>query len=129
MIAIASPTGSLLRAIPDHTDRVFGFHRLFGFISEEAAVERLRNRKAHGLSNRRAEWLFRFKLSPKSSGFDVAALAGCKANALGDGSWQLISAHGTYVVASQAELDVESITSKEEEGSSKWLLLFAIVFF
>ncbi len=129
MIAIAAANGNLIRAIPANTERTFGFHRLFGFISEEACEQRLRNRKAHGLSIKRSEWLFRFKLSPKSQGWEVAALEGCTAKAVGDGSWQLTSPQGTYTVAQSAVLNAELAAETRDEKNSRWLFLFALLFF
>jgi hypothetical protein len=131
MIAIANANGAFLRAIPGTVERVFGFHTLFGFISEEAAAQRTHNRKSHGLRNTRGQFLFRFKLDPKSSStFDVAAVDGCTATAIDNGKWQLVSSMGTFLVAPSAALDTSGIAlSENDDRSSRWLLIVAMLFF
>ncbi len=130
MIAIANAQGDLIRAIPLGAEGAFGFHRLFGFISEKASAQRLNNRKAHGLSNRRSEWLFRFNLKKENDTVRVAALEGCTASAMEDGTWQLKSPQGTFLVTSSAELaDDHFPEDHENEVGRKWVLLFALLFF
>ena len=130
MIAIANANGSFLRAIPGPVERTFGYHRLFGFISQEACEQRLRNRKAHGLRTSRAEWLFRFKLQPHGDSFGVSALDGCTASSVKNGTWQLVSNYGTFLVAPSADLDTSHIEKIEnDDRSSRWLLILSILFF
>lgn len=131
MIAIANAGGEFLRAVPGTAERVFGFHNLFGFISEEAAEQRLRNRKAHGLRSSRAQFLFRFRLQPKTAdSFNVAALDGCTATAVGNGVWQLVTGQGTFTVAPSADMDTSHIElSENDDRSSRWLLIVSMLFF
>lgn len=129
MIAIATADGGFLRAIPETAERVFGFHRLFGFISEEACAERLKNRKAHGLRTSRGQWLFRFKVQPKGNSWEVAALDGCVSKALPDGRYELAASLGKFLLAPSAVLEIPPVVSDESEKRSSRLLLWAAVAF
>ncbi len=129
MIAIATHSGDFLRAIPGDAERILGFHNLFGFISEEAAQERVRNRKHHGLKSHRGQFLFRFKLKPVGKKFEVTALENCTAKAVANGNWELASNQGTFLVAPSAELAVPVPAVENDEQSSRWLLAVAVLFF
>jgi hypothetical protein len=130
MIAIANSSGSFLRTIPANEERIFGLHRLFGFISEEACEERLRNRKSHGLKTGRAEWFFRFRLEPKTGGWGLLPVDGCSTKAVGNGSWQIVAPQGTYLVSPSATLDIPAAIGEESESNSKrWFLSAAALFF
>ncbi len=129
MIAIANSDGAFLRAIPEANLRTFGLHRLFGFISEEACEARMRNRKSHGLKSHRAEWLFRFRLEPKGSAWGVSPIEGCETKAVGNGSWQVISPQGTFVVSPSAELTPEfHVPVEHDEKTRKTLFIAALLF-
>lgn len=129
MIAIANADGGFLRAIPEITQRTFGFHRLFGFISEEAATARLRNRKAHGLKSGRAEWLFRFRLEPKGASWGVAPVEGCETKAVGNGSWQIVAPQGTYLVSPSADLAPDFHVPVENDEKTRKIITIASILF
>ncbi|MBY0371884.1 hypothetical protein K2X33_14460, partial [bacterium] len=129
MISISRAGGAFLKTIPATEGKVFGFHRLFGFVSEETCQARLRNRKAHGLHSHRSQWLFRFQIQNKGSQWNVAALEGCNAS-LHDGVWTLTSAVGDFVFGPSEAAAVELAVEKQEDtGSNRWFLLFALLFF
>jgi len=130
MISVAKENGSFLKTIPSSGERVFGFHRLFGFVSEESCEARLRNRKAHGLTTRRAEWLFRFKIVPQGAGFNIASLEGCTANAGSAGTWTLSSAVGNFILGpSEASAVTVPAVQVDESPVNRWFLIFAMLFF
>ena len=130
MISIAKANGSFIKTFPVTGERTFGFHRLFGLVSEEACDSRLRNRKAHGLSTRRGEWLFRFKVTPTGSGLTVAPVDGCTAVAAAAGTWTLKSALGEFTLGPSAESAVEVYADAQAPAkSNRWFLLFALLFF
>jgi hypothetical protein len=106
MIAIATMDGKLLRAIPEGGDATYGFHQLFGFISEKGCEERLENRKRHGLRTGRSGWLCQFKLqNTREKEFNVAGVADCSVKRAKDGAWEIISEQGHFRVIRQADLD------------------------
>ncbi len=129
MIAIANASGDFLRAIPETTEKIFGYHRLFGFISEEACAERLNNRKSHGLKVNRAEWLFRFRLQPFAGAWQLVAIDGCSANAASGGAWEIQSKVGRFLVSPSAELAAARSESSTEEGNLNRLLIGLVTLF
>ncbi len=128
MITISTENGSLVRVLGKKTE-TYGFHRLFGFVSETAGQQRAANRKMHGLSASDSGWLCRFQVVAPQSGSGAAAIAiqgveGCKIKKLSDASWELFTDVGNFVVAQAvAEADPLRIGSlKEDERETKiWL--------
>lgn len=125
MIAITSEKGALLRALPDLEKTTFGFHPLFGFISEEAANARLAHRKLHGLDTRR-QWLCRFRVQRESSHWTVQAVEGCEAVPLEETRWQLRTSLGNYYVTDKAFVDTVRVPTTTEEKETVWKIVLAV---
>lgn len=122
MIAIATMDGSLLRAIPEGSDAVYGFHRLFGFISQKGAEERIENRKRHHLRTGRDEWFCQFQLKDTAAkDFAVTGVSDCSVKRATDGTWEIDSANGKFRVVRQAELDQArlAIPTDEDKGVNR----------
>jgi hypothetical protein len=129
MIAIANASGDFLRAIPENTEKIFGYHRLFGFISEQACAERLSNRRSHGLKVSRAEWLFRFRLQPLAGAWKLVAIEGCSATPASNGTWELHSKVGNFLVSPSAALAATGAELTSDEGNLNRLLAASITLF
>jgi len=132
MISIANENGALLRVFPTPEGKVLGYHRLFGFISEEAAQDRARNRKAHGLSLNGDQWLCRFDVQPGEKGAYVFGKnLGCEIKAASKGTWNLNTNFGKFQMVQEAEVDPERLGISEEEKEERkpwWLLIGALPF-
>jgi len=124
MIAITAENGSLLRALPDLESAIFGFHPLFGFVSEGAASERLKNRKLHGLDETRSWWC-RFRLELGSSDWSIHPVDGCEAIPVGKARWQLSTSFGKFFITDQAFVDVARVPEARDEKETAWKVILA----
>lgn len=142
MIAVATENGSLLRVIAQSPESLgsaalstFGFHRLFGFISQAAAEDRVRSRERHGLSHRHNQWLCRFQIQPSKGSFQLKPLENCQASAVSDGTWKLITPTGVFSVTNQqAQVAPARLAEATYEDDHLWIplavaaLMLVIVF-
>ena len=133
MIAIANRDGSLIKSIPFTGEMEFGFHSLFGFVSQASAEDRIQSRKLRGLQvSAAAGWLCRFRVShveaaDTAGGWEIQALDGCEARRVLDAGWTLETPVGSFrlseclpTVASNAELAEHS-----RDRSATWIGLAA----
>ena len=68
MIALAASNGRLLKVLSgDSSPSPYGFHQVFGWISENDLVNRLHRRQIQGLKTT-GDWLFKFIYSVKADG-------------------------------------------------------------
>jgi hypothetical protein len=101
MIAIESENGELIKVLKNVMEGEFGFHRSYGFISKERAVERTLARKRQAYDFTNDEWLCSFKLSSAENSFAVSQLAGCEA-VKGNNGWSLKTPMGAFSLSSVA---------------------------
>lgn len=95
MIAIADETGALLKTFLNTKEQTFGFHRLFGFLSETNATAREHIRKRRGLKADRANWKCRFAFTDSG---ELKALEGCQAKKIKNGQWNLETGFGSFQI-------------------------------
>ena len=127
MIAIANSEGNLVKRLhPPAAGAIYGFHRLFGFISEADAIGRARNRKLHHLSLKHNEWICRFHVTPTSDGWRAKALEGCTVSA------DSVQFQGkTFYFSEQSTANLHVIAPTPEPDSQTWkasVLLASLVF-
>jgi hypothetical protein len=100
MIAVSSEGGNLIRLLSakagdgSASSSIFGFHPVFGFISQEAVVGRLHARKGKGLRTRES-WKCQFE----HDGSGLRAVSNCQIRKIGDDSWTLITEFGNFVLS------------------------------
>jgi hypothetical protein len=132
MITISSDQG-LVRVLGKNP-ATYGFHRMFGFISESAGHERAMNRKMHGLKSYENEWLCRFKVEAGTGGAATISLQGldnCEIKKITDASWELLTGFGHFVV-SFASAEAHPVRlgglEKREREPRVWLGAMALSF-
>jgi len=87
----------------------FGLHRMLGWISPDAAAERLglqarsgRSRARRALASGDSQWLCRFELRRDGGTPTLASLDSCRVFPKGEGVWNVHTPAGTLEVASAA---------------------------
>lgn len=128
MISIATEQGSLLKVLPDFSgEKDFGFHNLFGFVSESAAEERARTRKRAGLralpSGTDRAWRFNFRLKQNGGKIEIQNSKNCSAESLKDGSWKLKTENGNYVL-SAGPLAATPMVAEVDFEDKTWTRIF-----
>lgn len=126
MIAITAENGSLLRGLPDVDGAVFGFHPLFGFVSEEAATTRLKHRKLHGIEESR-KWLCRFRLETGSPDWTIHAMENCEVIPVGAARWQLRTEFGKFYITDKAFVDAGRVPKAPEEKDTTFRIVLGIL--
>ncbi len=126
MIAVATEQGSLLRVLGQSAEALsneaFGFHRLFGFISQSAAEDRLKSRERHGLSPRHNQWLCKFQIQPSKGSFQLTKLDNCQASAVNADTWKLITPNGVFSITNQqAEVAAGRLATHVHEKDRPWI--------
>ncbi len=136
MISIAAENGGLLKVLPEwNGEREFGFHGLFGFVSEATAESRSKSRKRAGLKSKDSAWRFNFRIKQSNGKFEVQAARNCSVEPLKDGAWKIKTESANYVLSS-ATLAAVPLVSSQEEKDTSWkkigivaLLLISILAF
>lgn len=133
MIAITMNDGTLLRGGLPLDGRRFGFHRIFGFISEAACSDRAMRRERAGLPSYREEWLCRFTLEAadgNSTPWRVADVENAKSEQLADGTWKLLTDFGNFLISDRSEVDDGRVTGAAARpvNSVRPALLLAVLF-
>jgi hypothetical protein len=126
MITITSEKGSLVRVLSSGS-AVYGFHKLFGFVSETAGQQRATNRKMHGLKAKDSDWICKFRVVDGSSGaaaLAIQGLNGCEIKKLSDASWELFTEFGNFILSlASAEADPVRLggLGESEPESKVWI--------
>jgi hypothetical protein len=133
MIAIANSEGSLLKLISG--DEIhYGFHQIFGFISESRSQERSRAKKLNlgkRISNSESRWDYRFKVLKGESTVEIQAQDNCTAKKVSNNEWLLdtpsgsLKIFGTPTQAQVIMLDEQATKDK----FSRYILLFLLLLF
>lgn len=128
MISISSDSGQLLKAVPWENGKVIGYHRLYGFVSEQAFNERRQNRKRHGFRVKDESLDFQFKIGGSSEdAFLIEAAENCELSALED-KWILRTAIGEYEIAKLSSVDKLPVdTLKYERDRAPWIALALVM--
>jgi len=86
----------------------FGLHRMLGWVSQEASVERLKFQARSGRTKARraiqddSQWLCRLELKNDGKGSSLASLDSCRVFPKADGLWSIHTPVGTLEVARTA---------------------------
>ena len=96
MISVQTMDGDLIKVINTKQNLTFGFHRLFGLISEDKANKRVEVRKRQGFEFTNHEWLFNFSLIVDGDRFNLKALNDCQVKKVKENNFKLITPHGEF---------------------------------
>lgn len=119
MIAIKSPDGFLVKVIQAKGDIQYGFHQLFGFISEDKANQRIDQRQRRGFEFSQDNWDCRFELIRSDDNIAVKSIENCKVERKGD-TWVLETPRGIFNIGNYAEGEfLDTLIEQEDENS--WL--------
>lgn len=105
MIIIQSKEGELVRVIKEVTNTSYGFHKLFGFMTETNANERLKARKRNHFEFNQNEWLCQFNISESDNGIDLTNLKNCMVNKVKEGL-ELVTPNGEFILTKSAQAGV-----------------------
>ena len=120
MIAIKSPDGFLVKVIQASGDIQYGFHQLFGFISEDKAKTRLDQRARQGFEFSQDAWDCKFELIKTEDRIELKPLQNCKAVQAEDNSWQLETPRGVFNIGNYADGEfLDTLIEQDDENS--WL--------
>jgi hypothetical protein len=120
MIAIETLDGELVRIIKTVDQIDLGFHKLFGFISEDRAKKReeVRQRQGHDFTTK--DWLCQFKIVAVGKEIKFSNLKSCKAEKLKDNSWKLTTPNGDFKFSNTSTAVISDSLTEEHDGNS-WL--------
>ena len=133
MIAIETFDGELVKVIKDSGKAQFGFHKLFGFISEEKANKRIQVRKKQGFEFENNQWDCHFNMKITDKGLSLLDFASCSAEKIEDNIWKLVTPKGDFKITNNPTATVAEILEFEDDNA-KWmnkfteLILLAIFF-
>lgn len=148
LFAFSTSEGKLLKVFKqdehsiESTDTIFGFHPLFGWLSENAFNQRLHRRNSYGLSKKEDTiklWNPLFLISFKK-GFPSLLDSNSNIEKVNDEKWKLQTPFGTLFISSGNEALAQTMNDhrmtgaipKTDENSKKAILialLFLAIFF
>jgi hypothetical protein len=119
MISIQTSDGDLIKVLQNISNTEFGFHKLFGFTSEEKANKRLEYRKRLSYDYSSDDWNFKFKIQSKKDSWELTNLVGCEANKMKDG-WSLNTPQGVFNLVSASTGTINPIL-EDHEDKNEWM--------
>ncbi len=145
-LALANEQGALIKLIPasllQDGATTFGFHRVFGWISESGSKARLAQRRRNGLRDQSetSPWIYRFEIAQAKKGVSVRGLERCEALQNSNSNWTLVTEQGQFQIfphsgeslalspLSSSGVQVESGDQSLKKGFLASILL-ALIFF
>ena len=98
MISIQTTDGQLIKNLSNFSGGTFGFHKLFGFISELRAKERIVTRKRRYFDYTSDSWNFSFDLKRCGNDYEFKNLMNCEITSKDQGGWILNSQVGSFEI-------------------------------
>jgi len=120
MITIETMDGHLVKVIKDATSHNFGFHKLFGFTTEESAEKRFTARKRKGFEFNTDVWHCKFSMTQVDKVIKINSLDSCSTEPLDSGVWKITTPLGDFKVSNLSS----AIISDEliyEHDSNQWM--------
>jgi outer membrane biosynthesis protein TonB len=111
-LVLRNESGSLLKVLSNppsgsgESRLEFGLHRMLGWVSQQASMERLKLQSRSGRARARraldddSQWLCRFELKNDGKGSTLSSLDSCRVFPKADGLWNIHTPVGTLEVAS-----------------------------
>ena len=119
MISIQTADGDLVKVLQNISNTEFGFHKLFGFTSEDKANKRLESRKRQAYDYSSNDWKFKFNIKSNKDSWELTNLVGCEARKMGDG-WSLDTPQGIFKLVNSAGGKVSPIL-EDPIDSNEWM--------
>jgi hypothetical protein len=120
MITVETLDGELVKVFKTVDEINLGFHRLFGFISEDKALQREETRQRQGFDFTRTDWHCKFSVKLNKRKLQFSNLDGCKAVELGDNAWKLLTPTGDFKFSNISSAQVADFLT-EEHDSHSWM--------
>ena len=117
---ITAEDGRFVKALTGAEEGSFGFHKLFGFISEQGADSRLKSRRRRGILHSKSEWAFKFSITRKkdAGNWSMDALKNCQIDGLGADRWEISSKCGKFLFSHVGAVNLP-ILDIVKKGSDK----------
>ena len=131
MIITAQKDGRFIKALTGAEEGSFGLHSIFGFISEQGAMDRFKSRRRRGIFYDSPRWKFLFSIfKDKDGGLQMKSLDNCRIKSLNMDQWRLESPFGNFLFSHAGAVNVPSleIIEKEPDLSGSRIALVTILF-
>ncbi len=120
MIAIKTEEGFLVKVIQNNENLKYGFHKVFGFISEDKAHKRLDIRSRQGFEFTNNHWDCQFELVRSGEGFSLKSLNDCKVEKISEKEWKLETPRGVFNIGNYSAGEfLDCLNAQDDENS--WL--------
>lgn len=129
MITVETLDGELVKVFKTVDEINLGFHRLFGFISEDKAYLREEARQRQGFDFTDTSWHCRFSVKLNKSKLQFNNLKDCKAVDMGDNAWRLSTPTGDFKLSNISSAQVADFLTQEHDSNSwmnratEWIML------
>ena len=119
MISIQTMDGELVKVLNNFNQGTFGFHKLFGFISEDKAIKRITTRKRQAFDYTSDQWNFSFKIIKVKNDYKFEQLVNCKLISTTKEGWVLKSPQGSFKFSKShvTSIDIPSLEVDRTTGS------------
>ncbi len=119
MISIQTIDGQLIKNLSNFKGGTFGFHKLFGFISEARANQRMVARKRQSFDYSDDSWNFSFELKKNGSDYEFNNLNNCEVISKDKAGWTLKSEQGTFKILKSASAALSAPAIEIERTGSR----------
>jgi hypothetical protein len=137
MIITREDSGQLVKVLSNLKQGTYGFHKVFGIISENDTFKRYASRKRRGYLNSKPvenQWNCQFEVFKAKDLFNFKAIKNCQIMKTESGDWKLVTASGNFIL-SQSLANVEApelpevINVKDQLGKSFIATVFMMLLF
>lgn len=120
MISIETSTGELVKVLQNVNHSKFGFHQLFGFISQDKANirEEVRRRQGHDFTNKK--WKFEFEIIQKDNAWEITNTKDCEISRKDEHSWILDTPIGSFRFTDTSKSQAPIILA-DHENKNSWM--------
>lgn len=128
MIAVTTHDERPLRLLDPEASATYGYHRRYGFVSQDSAKTRAELLKRQGRKKvdvRSEDWLCSFAFR---AGQPVA-ISGCTTESIGEGVWRLATAAGDYRLIHQDRLPPVVVPEEEPSSENRVSTVMALLMF
>ena len=123
MISIETLDGDLVKVLNNVDQINFGFHKLFGFISDEKAHLREEVRKRQGFEYTSKDWFCQFGLSQKGKNLEFQNLESCTVEKKNSNTWELTTPLGGFKFSNTCQATIQDGLTQEYD-SNAWMNKF-----
>jgi hypothetical protein len=133
MISVETMDGDLVKVLSNVKNNKFGFHQLFGLISEEKAIQRQQIRKRQGHEFHNSLWHCNFEILVDKDQLSLKSIKECEVEKIAHNNWKLSTPIGDFKLTSEMNGQIAPLL-EEHEDKHKWMnrlleLFFMLTFF